>query len=268
MKIEIEEKKLDMIYRRQNLEIACFLRKGNEKNILFLHGLGCSKEDFRGAAQFQGLRDYTLLAFDFPGCGGSSYPEKMELGMDDLVEITHMLVSQLDMGKCILVGHSMGGLVALLYSEKYNRDVTAFINVEGNLTGKDCFISRKMIRYDFSEFRDAVFPQFAQKMLKSDNIGFKRYGEILQQHSSPRAFYDYCPSLVLYSDEGELIQRFLKLKVPKLFIYGSENYSLPYIPGLRKGDCNVVEIPKSNHCPNYDNPEEFYQVIANFIKSK
>ncbi|NIM17513.1 MAG: hypothetical protein GTO45_36330 [Candidatus Aminicenantes bacterium] len=65
-----------------------------------------------------------------------------------------------------------------------------------------------------------------------------------------------------------MIQRFLKLNVPKLFIYGSENRSLPYIPELRKGGCEVVEIPKSNHCPNYDNPEDFYQVITNFLKSK
>jgi pimeloyl-ACP methyl ester carboxylesterase len=263
--VKVEEKKLNLIYRQQNLEIAYFYRKGYEKNLLYLHGLGCAKNDFLGATEFESLRDYTLVSLDFPGFGGSTYPENMSLDIDDLVEITHMVVSQLDIGKCVFIGHSMGGLVALLYSERYSSHVEAFINVEGNLAGEDCFISRKMMKYDFSKFKKAAFPKFKQKMKKSDNTGFKKYAEILEKYTSPRAFYDYCPSLVRYSDEGELVQKFLKLEVPKLFIYGSENHTLSYLPQLRNEGCEVTEIPGSDHCPNYDNPTGFYQVIADFV---
>jgi len=262
----VEEKKLNLIYGRQKLEIAYFYRKGNEKNILFLHGLGCAKDDFLGAVEAEDLRDYTIVSVDFPGCGGSTYPENMGLDMDDLVEITHMVVSQLELGKCVLVGHSLGGLVALLYSERYSPHVEAFIDVEGNLSGEDCFISRKMMKQDFSKFKTAAFPKFVRKMKKSDNTGFKKYGEILEKYTSPRAFYNYCPSLVRYSEEGELIDKFLNLEVPKMFIHGSENHTLSYLPVLRQGDCQVVEIPGSDHCPNYDNPSVFYREIAGFVK--
>jgi pimeloyl-ACP methyl ester carboxylesterase len=264
--MKVEEKKLNLIYCQRSLEIAYFYRKGNKKYILYLHGLGSAKDDFLGATEVESLREYTLVSFDFPGFGGSTYPENIGLDIDNLVEITHMVVSQLQLGKCVLVGHSMGGLVALLYSERYSSHVKAFINVEGNLTGEDCFISRKMMKYDFSKFKKVAFPKFKQKMKKSDNIGFKKYAEILEKYTSPRAFYDYCPSLVRYSDEEKLIQKFLKLEVSKLFIYGSENSTLSYLPQLRNEGCEVAEIPGSDHCPNYDNPTGFYRVIADFLR--
>lgn len=264
--MNIKEKKLNLVYKGSQLEIAYFLRWGKKKNIIYVHGLGCAKLDFLGAFNSEGLRDYTLLAFDFPGCGGSSYPDNHEFDMDDLVEITHLVVSTLDMGKFVLMGHSMGGLVALLYSQKYNGDVDAFINVEGNLAKKDCFISLEMMAYDFAEFKKTKFPGFKKKMEKSNNTGCRRYAEILQEYSSPQAFYDYCPSLVRYSKEDELLDKFLELRVPTLFVYGSKNKKkIAYLPKLEQAGCEIAEIPGSGHFPNYDNPEGFYRVISEYI---
>ena len=263
--MKIEEKQLNITCRNQSLKVAYFRRMGFKKNILYLHGLGCAKEDFKGAVESEALRNHTLISFDFPGCGGSPYPENLTLNMDDLVEITHMAITRLNIDRCVLVGHSMGGLVGLLYSEKYGSHAGAFVNVEGNLAGEDCFISRKTMTYDFHEFNEIAFPRFIKKQLESQNAGFKKYGEILEKYSSAKGFYDYCPSLIQYSDKGKLIERFLQLQVPKLFIYGSENRTLSYIPQLRQGGCPIEEIPGSNHFPNYDNPAEFYRVISKFL---
>jgi pimeloyl-ACP methyl ester carboxylesterase len=57
--------------------------------IVFLHGLGSTKNDFQKAFIVEGLEDHTLLAFDFPGSGKSSYPQELSVDADDLVEITN-----------------------------------------------------------------------------------------------------------------------------------------------------------------------------------
>jgi pimeloyl-ACP methyl ester carboxylesterase len=88
----------------------------------------------------------------------------------------------------------------------------------------------------------------------------------LDQYKPARAFYDYSYSLVQHSDSSVLLDMFLSLHIPKLFVYGSENSKLSYIPTLKK-KCETAEISKSHHFPQHDNPTEFYNRISEFISN-
>jgi len=266
--ITMETKKLAITYRGQPLHIGYFIRPGRRETILYLHGLGCSKDDFLGATTADELEAYTLATFDFPGCGNSSYHENMALGIDDLVEITNIFVSRLTLGDLVVAGHSMGGLVALLYIEKYGKPVKGFISVEGNVASEDCFISREVTQYTRAEFRGAGFRNLIQKLSRLKNRGYQKYVARLGNYSSSQAIFDYSPSLVDYSDNGNLIQRFTQLEIPKVFIYGSENKGFSYIPQLRERGCEVVEVSKSDHFPFYDNPGDYYRAISNFLEKR
>ena len=257
-------KKLAIVYRERPLQIEYFLRWGQKETVLYLHGLGCSKNDFVEATNIYELEAHTLIGFDFPGCGNSPYPKDMTLRIDDLVEIANIVVSKLNLGDFVAIGHSMGGLVALLYVEKYGEHVKGFINVEGNLAPEDCFFSRQVARYGATGFTKEVLKNFQQELAQSDNKGLQEFAKTLQS-ASEKACFDYSSSLVDYSDNANLIQRFTELEIPKLFLYGSENSGLSYIPKLKGGGCRVVEIPNSGHFPGYGNPQAYYQVISNFI---
>jgi pimeloyl-ACP methyl ester carboxylesterase len=256
--------KTEIICRDQPLSVEYCYRPGKKDEILYVHGLGCSKDDFIDAAHQENLRDYTLAGFDFPGCGNSPYPENTCLDIDDLVEITRMTVLQMSLGNAVIIGHSMGGLVALLYCERYPEGIKGFINIEGNLAPEDCFFSREAAQYTLPDFQKKVLPSLRLRLSCSPNRGLQRYADTMKR-SSPKAFHDLCPSLVAYSDNGNLIERFLRLPIPKMFVYGSENRSLSYLPRLRK-DCEVAEIADSGHFPAYDNPDGFYDAIANFLE--
>lgn len=266
--VTMETKELAITYRGQPFHIEFFIRPGPEEAILYLHGLGCSKEDFLGATSAEELQANTLVAFDFPGCGNSPYHENMALGIDDLVEITNIFVSRLPLGGLVVIGHSMGGLVALLYIEKYGEPVKGFISVEGNLASEDCFISREVTRYTLAEFNETGFGNLRKRLSRLKNRGYREYIDTLERYSSPKAIFDYSPSLVGYSDNGNLIQRFTQLEIPKIFIYGSENKGLSYIPRLTEKGCEVVEIPNSDHFPFHDNPRDYYRAISDFLKKR
>lgn len=259
-------KKLELVYKNHPLHIDYFIRRGGKEAVavVYLHGLGCSKNDFAEAINSPELKEYTLVGFDFPGCGKSSYLDGLRLKMDDLVEITHSIISKLQIDEFIIVGHSMGGLVALLYAERYGEHVKGFINVEGNLAPEDCFFSREVAQHSFTYFTSTLFKSIKQKLTHSLNRGFRKYAGTLEK-ASERAFFECCPSLVEYSDHGNLIQRYTALKMPKLFVYGSANRTLSYLPLLKKSGCEVVEIPQSDHFPFYDNPHAFYRAIAAFL---
>ena len=159
----------------------------------------------------------------------------------------------------------MGGLVALLFAKKYAEKVKAFINIEGNLNADDCFFSREVIKHDYDDFVNQGFSKIKQTVAAKKNIGFQTYIGHLQK-MNPRAYYDYCPSMTEYSTHGNLINEFIELKIPKLFIYGSENAHLAYLGQLRDNGIQVEEVTGSNHWPMLDNPQEFYDVISNFLK--
>ena len=259
----IETKKTEIIYRNQPLQIEYFLRRGQKETILYLHGLGCSKSDFLDVADIESLHAHTLVAFDFPGHGNSGYVEKLD--MDDLVEITGLFIEKLNLQDIVLIGHSMGGLVALLFSETHAGRVKAFVNLEGNLKIEDCTFSKQATEVDFDSFSKVTFRNFKIVLQFSKKPGFKKCAETLMKYNPQKAMYDFSPSLVKYSGNGELIEKFASLKMPKCFIYGSENNGLSYIPELKKKGIPVSEISNSNHFPQYDNPEEYHGVISSFL---
>jgi len=259
----IETKRTEIIYHNQPMQIEYFLRRGQKETVLYLHGLGCSKSDFLGVAEIESLNAHSLVAFDFPGHGNSGYVEKLD--MDDLVEITGLFIEKLNLQDIVLIGHSMGGLVALLFSEKYAGRVKAFVNLEGNLKIEDCTFSKQSIEVDFDSFSKVTFRNFKIVLQFSKKPGFKKCAETLMKYNPQKAMYDFSPSLVKYSGNGELIEKFASLKMPKCFIYGSENNGLSYIPELKKKGIPVSEISNSNHFPQYDNPEEYHRVISSFL---
>ncbi|MEW5735456.1 MAG: alpha/beta hydrolase [Thermodesulfobacteriota bacterium] len=256
---------LTIRYKGHALTIACFLRPGPKETLVFLHGLGCSKEDFRGAAEAEGLRDYTLAGFDFPGSGGSSYPEGARFSLADLAEITDAVVAGLGLDRFVLAGHSMGGAVALLYMAKHPEKAAAFVNIEGNLAPDNCGISRIAREKDFRDFYPAIYADHIKRLLDRNNPGFAAWARSLE-NASPQAFFDYCPTLVELSDSGILLRQFIGLAIPKIYIYGSQNQGLCSLPELAQKGCPLQEIPASAHFPFHDNPETFYTAVSDFLR--
>jgi len=91
--------------------------KKTKNVIVLLHGWGQNIEMMKSLGdQFQ--KDYRIIILDLPGFGGSSEPE-YEWTMDDYVNMLNEILTKLKIKKPIIVGHSFGGKLGLLYSSKY-----------------------------------------------------------------------------------------------------------------------------------------------------
>lgn len=90
---------------------------GTGKVIVFLHGFCESKEVWD--AFVQPFREaYRVIAIDLPGFGKNTTP-RTSYSMEEAAAYVYQVVKALEIKKCILVGHSMGGYVALAFAEKY-----------------------------------------------------------------------------------------------------------------------------------------------------
>jgi pimeloyl-ACP methyl ester carboxylesterase len=259
-------KTIQLLYKSKTFDIEYFLREGDQETILFIHGLGGAKENYWEACKSKALAGHTLICFDNPGTGNSTYYENFPLDVDDLAAITSLFVEQLSINNFILCGTSMGGLTTLLYLRGPGADkVKAYINIEGNLMPEDCMFSSKVVTFDFTTFANQIFPDTIADMKNKGNTGYHIIANNLELNTNVFSYYNYSFKTVSYSATGELLKQFLAMRIPRIFIYGEENKNLSYITELIKNGMNVKEISKSNHFVFYDNPKELYDVIGVFI---
>src|SRR5215471_11218599 len=123
-------------------DICCWIRRGSERGILLLHGLGCSKESFEPAFERGALpEELTLIAPDLLGHGESSQPADAPYSLEAHGELVVRLVQTLGLRQLYVVGHSMGGAIGLLCSDRLP-SIAGFFCLEGNLIAEDCTIAR------------------------------------------------------------------------------------------------------------------------------
>jgi hypothetical protein len=267
---QVAIERVELNYKSRLFEIEYFVRPGTHpETILFIHGLGGAKENFWTSTMHPKLKAYTLICFDNPGTGSSSYYADMPLNVDDLAELTNQFVKTLRLNRIHLVGASMGGLIAMLLLERYGTDnILDLINIEGNLMPEDCMFSSKVVVHDQDCFEKQVYFNLIREMRKSSNPGYRIIANNLQLNTNISSYYHYSFQTVEYSGSGALLEGFLNLPIRKQFIYGDENKSLSYLSRLSTSIDSLVQIEESNHFVFYDNPYQMYDTIAEFINQK
>ena len=89
----------------------------SDTTIVLLHGWGQNIEMMEPIGN-RFRNKFNVLILDFPGFGESEEPKEV-WGVYDYVDCLRKLIESLELSKIILVGHSFGGRVALVYSSKY-----------------------------------------------------------------------------------------------------------------------------------------------------
>ncbi len=234
--------------------------------VLFVHGLGGAKENFLTAFQSPALADCTLVTFDEPGTGLAEFQEDAGLDVSGLADLTQNVADRLFPGPYFLAGASMGGLITLLQIRRHGLGrIRGLINLEGNLCPEDCMFSRRVVPHKLEEFGSTVFQQMIEELRSSRYAGDQIIANNMALNVDVRSYHAYSFETVAESDSGRLIEEFLALPVPRLFLYGEVNKGLSYLQRLRDSPVQVMEIPGSAHFLFYDNPVATFQAIGDFV---
>lgn len=245
-----------------------YLRLGAPQSIVFIHGLGCTKEVFIEAFGVPHFESYGLLVYDLPGFGNSSKPTDFKYGLEDQAEICGQLIETLGLKRIHLVGHSMGGAIALLLVDQIPPRILSLVNLEGNLIAEDCFLSREIIQYSLHNFCAAGLGEMITTLRRmSESRGIIRTGNRMFcewfSRSDPSAIYRSSESLVRWSDSGRLIQKFRDLGIKRTYVFGEDNGAMEVLGVL--GKVPKIEIPNSGHLMMLDNPAAFYETLARIL---
>ncbi|MFI0446323.1 alpha/beta fold hydrolase [Actinomadura sp. 6N118] len=261
---KLERFTLPLTVDATRIEVSGLHRGGTGTPLVFLHGFGSTKEDYADVIQHERLADRPVLAYDAPGCGTSTCADLAAVSIPFLVSVAEQVLKARQIDRFHLVGHSMGGLTALLLADSDPTRIASFTNIEGNLAPEDCFLSRQILTHSHDN-PDEFLARFAERVGNSRFYGGALYASSLPHKIRAAAVRVIFESMVDLSDHGKLLDRFLQLPTPKMFMYGKQNNALSYLRALAEGSVELAEIEHCAHFPMYSNPPQMWTRIADLV---
>lgn len=217
------------------------------------------------------LKRNRVVTIDLLGHGKSDclgYVHSMELFAETIAAV----LKQLQIRKCILIGHSLGGYVALAFAEKYPQKIKGLCLL--NSTSNEDTEERKTIRLRANKmvqhnFTNLVQISFSNLFGSTSKTTFKREMELALKEALQTPVQGY-----IAAQEGMRIRPnrnavLAENSFKKLIIIGKKDPVLNFELSLKeakKTSSEVVIFP-NGHMSHIENKEELNTTLKSFVKN-
>ncbi|KXH81435.1 alpha/beta fold hydrolase [Chryseobacterium kwangjuense] len=121
---------IDLKSQKNDLKMAYMdvkPQKPNGKTIMLLHGKNFNGAYWEKTAKDLSEKGFRVIIPDQIGFGKSSKPQNYQFSFSQLAENTKAILDRLQIDKTIVLGHSMGGMVATRFTLQYPEKVQKLI---------------------------------------------------------------------------------------------------------------------------------------------
>lgn len=241
--------------------------------VLLLHGFAEDSAIWDG--QIEHLKnDYLLIIPDLPGSGQSSALP----GPTTLEEAANFITAILDaekIGRCILIGHSMGGYITLAFAEKYPERLKAlglfhsiaFADSEEKKAGRQKSI--EFIRNNGSPafIRQSIPNLFSDNSRKEHPEWITSLTDRFATTISPDTLIYYQQAMINRPDRSSVLQQFPR---PVLFVIGCQDNVIPLDASLRQthipGLSHIHLLENSGHMGMIEASADSYHLLLDFLR--
>ncbi len=259
------------------------VRRGEGPPLVFLHGFGASRFTFRKWADAL-AREHALHLMDLFGCGAAPPPADGRYGPVEQAEAVVRYVREEDLRGATLIGHSLGGGVALLVALRlgdlgeadrlaglvsvagpaYPQAIPRYIGLARlPLLGALLFAVARPERIVRSVLDYIVFDKGTV-----DDEQVEGYAAPLRTRVTRRALIRTARQIVP-GNLAALAARFPEVRTPALLLWGRHDHIIPLWVGERlardlpRSRLEVIE--RCGHVPPEERPEESLRVVREFL---
>jgi len=231
-----------------------------KRNLVLVHGAGGSHLDW--PAPLRRLTGANVYALDLPGHGRSE-----GTGRSSVAAYRDFLFAFLDalrLEKAVVVGHSMGGAIALDFALHYPHRLAGLILVG---TGARLRVLPAILTGILTDFEATVDLVLGYAFGPSASEQLKRLGRQRLLNTSPKVIHgDYAAC-----DAFDVMQRLGEVRGPTLVICGTADVLTPpkysaylrdHIPGAE-----LVLVDRAGHMAMLEKPEVVARAVSEFMAS-
>ncbi|MDN4572961.1 alpha/beta hydrolase [Pandoraea cepalis] len=258
---------------------ACRIVGDGPLTLVLLHGIGGNRHVW--PAQFETFvaAGYRVAAWDMPGYGESAMPA--EATMAALADRLRTLLDALGPSRFVLVGHSMGGMVAqelMARGAPFTRDIAALIlcGTSPAFGKPDGDFQREFVRQrtapldagkTLREMAEAIVPGMLGNPSATAHASAHTLAVDAMGALTPAAYRAALQALVGFEQRAALA----RLAVPVLLIAGEHDTNAPAKVMARMADAipaaRYVCLPGAGHLMNLTHPAEFNAEVRAFLES-
>ena len=242
----------------RTVNLSCWKRDAGPDLVLFVHGLGCSRSNWREAWSRPGFRDMSLVAVDLPGFGRSPRLDGFGYTLENHAEVLAAVIDGFASRRISLVAHSMGGSVSLLLPRQILARLDGLYLVEPRLLASSCGIAAEAAAVTMRVFLTEVYPRFRRRIATDSRAAFDL------DRADGEAFYRSAVSLIEWARGEALLERFLDAPCRRIFIYGSDNAHLDELSRIRAD--KLLRVENAGHFVMHDAPDSLYGSLTGLIR--
>ena len=274
----------EMQFRTVHGYKRAFVHVGQGPAILLIHGIGDSSDTWRDVI-LDLSRDHTVIAPDLLGHGRSDKP-RADYSVAAYANAMRDLLSVLDLERVTVVGHSLGGGVAMQFAYQYPERCERLVLVS---TGGVSHEVHPALRLAATPAADLFLPLLrlaparfcgigavrAMELLKTD-IGrdaehILRMFEALPDATARRAFLRTIRAVVDWRGQAiTMLDRcYLTRGMPTLLVWGAHDAVLPLhharIAHEAMPSSKLAVFENAAHFPHHAEPARFVSVLREFL---
>jgi pimeloyl-ACP methyl ester carboxylesterase len=225
---------------------------------VFIHGLGSiGWAVFGHVVAHPDLWGHRSLVIDLPGHGLSDRPPDWGYSLEDHALAVATVCAAADVGDIDLIGHSLGGDIAVTVAGRYPSLVRRLVIAEANLDPLPASPAGGRMSQRIAAQTEEAFVATGYRGFVEANPGWAP----MLRLCDPAAVYRSAVGLVT-GTRPTMREVFTTLTIPRTFIRGDHGEPLDDAEGLAAAGVQVVTIGNAGHAMMHDRPLAFVEALS------
>ncbi len=250
-------------------QVVHFLKQGAGSPVVLMHGWGCNSSTVASVAAVA-AENHTVYSLDLPGFGTPGVvevlsPEPQEVwGTYDYARMLEEFVAAAGIDRPILIGHSYGGRVAIVYASSHPVERVVLVDSAGVKPRRSLACYWKVYTFKAAKFLAPIL------------LGKEKGQELIEKWRNKKGSADYNSStpkmkaVMSKSVIEDLCHLMPRISAPTLLLWGEKDTATPLRDARRMEelipDSAVVSFPAAGHYSFLDAPAQFAAVLRSFLK--
>ena len=236
------------------------------ETIILMHGWGCNHSTLASVERIALDCGYRVINVDFPGFGQSEEPEEV-WGVERYTNLIEHLIKELDLKSApVLLGHSFGGRVGILYSSRNPVSKLILVDAAGIKPKRSLKYYWKV--YTFKAVKHMMYTVYGRDEAER-RLDSRRAKAGSSDYAGASPMMRRILSKVVNED---LSDRLPLIKASTLLIWGENDTATPLKDAQKMEklipEAGLVSFPSCGHYSFLDNPVQFAAVLRSFLNAK